>query len=57
MERVQKQSIINVLKRKMVLIAGPRQAGKTTLAKAIGKEFTSSLYLSFLYENTILNVD
>ncbi len=47
MERAQKQPIIHDLNKKMVLLAGPRQAGKTTLAKAIAKEFNSSLYLSF----------
>lgn len=31
----------------MVLLAGPRQAGKTTLAKAIAKEFSSSIYLNY----------
>ena len=30
--------IINDLKKKMVFIAGPRQCGKTTLAKAITKK-------------------
>ncbi|MDR3625177.1 MAG: ATP-binding protein [Chlamydiales bacterium] len=47
MERAQKQAIIQDLSKKMVLLAGPRQAGKTTLAKSIAKEFSSSLYLSF----------
>ncbi|MBS0655944.1 MAG: ATP-binding protein, partial [Verrucomicrobia bacterium] len=47
MERAQKQAILRDLNKKMVLIAGPRQAGKTTLAKAIAKEFTHSSYLSF----------
>lgn len=32
MERYQKQAIIRDLHKKMVLLAGPRQAGKTTLA-------------------------
>jgi predicted AAA+ superfamily ATPase len=31
----------------MVLLAGPRQAGKTTLAKSIAQEFASSLYLTY----------
>lgn len=47
MERAQKQAIIRDLQKKMVLLAGPRQAGKTTLAKSIAEEFSSSLYLSF----------
>ena len=31
----------------MVLLAGPRQAGKTTLAKSIAKEFSSFIYLNY----------
>lgn len=33
MQRIQKSSIINDLKKKMVLLVGPRQSGKTHLAK------------------------
>jgi len=47
MERAQKDAIIRDLNKKMVLLAGPRQAGKTTLSKAIAKEFNSSLYLTY----------
>src|ERR1700716_4034371 len=47
MERYQKQAILQDLQKKMVLLAGPRQAGKTTLAKAIAKEFSSSVYLTY----------
>ena len=47
MEREQKQAILRDLSKKMVLLAGPRQAGKTTLAKAIAKEFSSSVYLTY----------
>jgi hypothetical protein len=47
MERYQQQAIIRDLKKKMVLLAGPRQAGKTTLAKAIATHFNSSLYLTY----------
>ncbi len=47
MERFQKQAILRDLQKKMVLLAGPRQAGKTTLAKAIAKEFKSSVYLNY----------
>ena len=47
MERYQKQAILNDLQKKMVLLAGPRQAGKTTLAKSIAKEFKSSVYLNY----------
>jgi uncharacterized protein len=47
MERYQKQAILHDLQKKMVLLAGPRQAGKTTLAKSIAKEFSSSVYLTY----------
>src|ERR1700733_13222690 len=47
MERCQKQAILHDLKKKMVLLAGPRQAGKTTLAKSIALEFPSSIYLTY----------
>lgn len=47
MERIQKQAIIRDLNKKIVFLAGPRQAGKSTLAKSIAGEFTSSLYLSY----------
>lgn len=47
MERYQKESIVRDLNKKMVLLAGPRQAGKTTLSKLIANEFTSSIYLSY----------
>lgn len=47
MERFQKQAILSDLQKKMVLLAGPRQAGKTTLAKTIAHEFASSVYLTY----------
>lgn len=47
MEREQKKAIIEDLSKKMVLLAGPRQAGKTTLAKSIAKEFKTSIYLNY----------
>jgi len=47
MDRAQKQAIYRDLQKKMVLLAGPRQAGKTTLARAIAREFTSSVYLTY----------
>lgn len=47
MERVQKQFIINDLEKKMVLIVGPRQAGKTWLAQEVAKEFEDSVYLNY----------
>lgn len=47
MERYQKKAILRDLSKKMVLLAGPRQAGKTTLAKEIAEEFKSSVYLNY----------
>lgn len=47
MNRYQNQLIFQDLQKKMVILTGPRQAGKTTLAKAIGQEFTSSIYLTY----------
>ncbi|CCB90125.1 ATP-binding protein [Simkania negevensis] len=47
MERVQKALIRRDLQKKMVLLAGPRQAGKTTLAKEIADEFDSSVCLTY----------
>lgn len=39
MERLQKNAIITDLSRKIVLLMGPRQCGKTTLAKQLTKTF------------------
>ena len=47
MERFQKKAILQDLQKKMVLLAGPRQAGKTTLAKKIANEFPSFTYLNY----------
>ncbi len=47
MKRFQKQHIINDLKKKMVFITGPRQVGKTWLAKNIAEEFNKSVYLNY----------
>lgn len=47
MERSQKEAIFRDLHKKMVFLAGPRQAGKTTLAKRIAEEFHSSIYLTY----------
>ncbi|PIP63142.1 AAA family ATPase [Candidatus Roizmanbacteria bacterium CG22_combo_CG10-13_8_21_14_all_35_9] len=44
-------NIINDLKEKMVFVAGPRQVGKTTLAKYLGQNaFSSFSYLSWDYQ-------
>lgn len=47
MERAQKQSILKDLEKKLVLLVGPRQCGKTWLAKNIAKEFHNSVYLNY----------
>lgn len=47
MERHQKAAILRDLDKKMVLLAGPRQSGKTTLAKEIATQFASSIYLNY----------
>lgn len=47
MERYQKSLVFRDLEKKMVLLAGPRQAGKTTLAKELAKEFSSFVYLNY----------
>ena len=47
MNRIQFAAIQKDLSKKMVLIAGPRQVGKTFLSKQIAKEFTRSIYLNY----------
>ena len=47
MERYQKKAILKDLQKKMVLLSGPRQSGKTTLSKMIAKEHKSSVYLTY----------
>jgi predicted AAA+ superfamily ATPase len=47
MNRIQKQTILKDLEKKIVLLVGPRQAGKTWLAKDIASEFTDSVYLNY----------
>lgn len=47
MERIQKQAILRDLEKKMVILVGPRQAGKTWLANDIAKGFTKSVYLNY----------
>lgn len=47
MKRVQKERILKDLEKKIVLLVGPRQAGKTWLAKDIAREFRNSVYLNY----------
>lgn len=47
MKRIQTAAIIKDLDKKMVILVGPRQAGKTWLAKYIAQQFPQSLYLNY----------
>lgn len=47
MFRPQTVQIKKDLKKKIVLLLGPRQSGKTYLAKEIAKDYQNSLYLNF----------
>ncbi len=47
MKRAQKKHIINDLEKKMVFITGPRQVGKTWLAKEIALLYPQSVYLNY----------
>ncbi len=47
MERIQINYIIKDLAKKMGLIVGPRQVGKTYLSKKIASSFNNPLYLNF----------
>ncbi len=47
MKRMQQELIKRDLAHKMVLLTGPRQVGKTSLALAISEEFVNSVYLNY----------
>lgn len=47
MERLQKPLILKDLDEKMVFLAGPRQVGKTTLAKSLSSELPNYFYINF----------
>lgn len=47
MKRIQRDKILEDLDKKIVLLVGPRQAGKTWLAKDIAKDFDKAVYLNF----------
>ncbi|MBU1537845.1 ATP-binding protein [Myxococcota bacterium] len=47
MERMQQELIVKDLAKKMVFLTGPRQVGKTYLAKAIAQESEASVYCNY----------
>ena len=47
MERYLDSSIRKDLRKKLVLLTGPRQVGKTTLSQNLQREFPNSLYLNY----------
>ena len=57
MKRYLYSQILSDLSKKMVFITGPRQVGKTFLAKQIAKEFDNPQYLNFdnIHDRRIIN--
>src|SRR5437868_1125290 len=47
MNRIQKLYILKDLEKKLVFLVGPRQVGKTWLAKNIAADFQKSVYLNY----------
>ena len=47
MRRLQIAQILKDLEKKMVIVVGPRQVGKTWTAKEVGKHFRSIVYLNY----------
>lgn len=47
MKRKQQSLITKDLQKKMVFLTGPRQVGKTSLAKAIAEDYANSVYLNY----------
>lgn len=47
MDRPQKKIIERDLNKKMVFLTGPRQVGKTTLAKSLSKQWPQLIYLNY----------